>query len=137
MPGLKRRWLDSEKQERSFAQLRYGLLPAVCTFVAQRGWRAWARSLSDTQRTMTNDGFCLFLSIDTDIRKRLDAWDAAHKSPSACDLKEREDLEKQLATLKALQSSEDLGPVYDVVAFHDGSVWRAALDTLEVWRVDF
>lgn len=82
------------------------------------------------------DDLRMLCSIDTDIRKRLDAWDAAHKSPSASDLKEREDLEKQLATLKALQSSEDLGPVYDVVAFHDGSVWRAALDTLEVRRDD-
>lgn len=54
-------------------------------------------------------------------------------SPSAALLKEREELEKQLSAAKALQkSTEDLGPLYDVIAFHDGKNWRAALDTTQV-----
>ena len=57
----------------------------------------------------------------------------AHTSPSPADIKDRDDITQQLQTVKALQKSyEELGPIYDVIAFHDGSVWRAALDASEV-----
>ena len=96
-------------------------------------------------------------------------------SPTPADLKDKEELEKQLAALEALEKVacttilavamrfftfctsstvfayanvclcmwlllrfqvEDLGPVYDVVCFHDGTVWRAALDASEVCAVE-
>ena len=47
-------------------------------------------------------------------------------------LTEREELEAQLATLKALQGSyRDPGPLYDCVVFHDDTHWQAAVDTDE------
>ncbi len=64
--------------------------------------------------------------------RKLDAWDAANPAPTVSAIKDREELEKQLSALKTLQKTEDLGPLYDVIAFHDGSVWRAALDASEV-----
>lgn len=34
------------------------------------------------------------------------------------------------------QSYEDKGPVIDAVVWHDGDVWRAALDTQDMEEVD-
>jgi hypothetical protein len=52
--------------------------------------------------------------------------------PTQADLLEKEDLDKRLAGLEALEKLQEAGPVYDVVAFHDGTQWRAALDSSEV-----
>ncbi|CAB0004044.1 unnamed protein product [Nesidiocoris tenuis] len=44
----------------------------------------------------------------------------------------KEELEAQVEMLNQLEKKfVDLGPVYDVVVFHDGSVWRVCLDTSE------
>ncbi|KJE96994.1 tripeptidyl-peptidase 2 [Capsaspora owczarzaki ATCC 30864] len=50
----------------------------------------------------------------------------------------KEDLEARIEQLTQLtRSLEDCGPVYDCVAFHDGSHWRAALDTTETGDFSF
>ena len=44
----------------------------------------------------------------------------------------KEELEAQQEVLKMMDDKyEDLGPVMDVVVFHDGQQWWAAVDTLE------
>lgn len=65
--------------------------------------------------------------------RRLAQWDSENPTPSPAKFKEREELDKQLQGLKGLQKSfTERGPIYDVVAFHDGTVWRAALDASQV-----
>lgn len=62
-------------------------------------------------------------------------FEASHPSttPLNQDQKlEKEDLEAQVEVLGMLEKKfEDAGPVYDCVVFHDGSSWRAVLDTTE------
>ncbi|CAH0476169.1 unnamed protein product [Peronospora belbahrii] len=44
----------------------------------------------------------------------------------------KNDLETRLTQLQELNNSyDDPGPIYDVIVFHDGESWRAALDTKE------
>uniref|UniRef100_M4BCP7 Tripeptidyl-peptidase II n=1 Tax=Hyaloperonospora arabidopsidis (strain Emoy2) TaxID=559515 RepID=M4BCP7_HYAAE len=45
----------------------------------------------------------------------------------------KKDLETRLGQLKEFEDKEfeDPGPIYDAVVFHDGTSWRAALDTTE------
>ncbi len=68
------------------------------------------------------------------VCSKLAKWSEAKGATlSASDAKLKEELEKQLSALETLEKKvDDLGPVYDVVAFHDGHVWRAALDISEV-----
>ncbi|GAU91711.1 hypothetical protein RvY_03916 [Ramazzottius varieornatus] len=59
---------------------------------------------------------------------------ALNKSPSGDATTEmaKEEREAQQEVLKMLDEKyEDLGPVMDVVVFHDGQQWWAAVDTLE------
>ncbi|KAG2527174.1 hypothetical protein JM16_003542 [Phytophthora kernoviae] len=47
-------------------------------------------------------------------------------------LREKKDLQAKLTLLGDLSKNyEDPGPIYDAVVFHDGTCWRAALDTKE------
>lgn len=69
-----------------------------------------------------------------EAHRRLKAFDDQNQDPgSSSTVKaQRQDLVDAIDALKTLQSSyEDLGPVYDVVAWFDGSKWRAAVDTSE------
>lgn len=46
--------------------------------------------------------------------------------------KKKEEVEVRLAEFRKLrEGDEDFGPVFDCVAFHDGEVWRAVVDTDE------
>lgn len=46
--------------------------------------------------------------------------------------KQREELDARISYLKDLDKNLDApGPLIDAVVWHDGSVWRAALDTTE------
>lgn len=75
----------------------------------------------------------------TALERQLAEWDAAHPSPDkpvAAGLrtgrKEREEIKLRLAQLNKLQDDyDDPGPIFDCVVFHDGEVWRAAIDTDE------
>uniref|UniRef100_A0A2R5LKX2 Tripeptidyl-peptidase 2 n=1 Tax=Ornithodoros turicata TaxID=34597 RepID=A0A2R5LKX2_9ACAR len=53
--------------------------------------------------------------------------------PGSNNLKlEKENCEAQVEILGNMEKKfEDLGPVYDCIVFHDGEMWRAALDTSE------
>jgi tripeptidyl-peptidase-2 len=65
-----------------------------------------------------------------EAQRAIVAWDAANKSPTADKKRERKDLEAVLDTLKeAADQYADAGPVFDCVVFHDGSKWRAVVDT--------
>ncbi|MCK4341305.1 MAG: S8 family serine peptidase [Phycisphaerae bacterium] len=67
-----------------------------------------------------------------ELERRLVEWDADHASPTSEQMKERDELELRLELLDAMQDEyDDPGPVFDCVVFHDGSVWRAAIDTDE------
>ncbi len=48
---------------------------------------------------------------------------------AATDADAKADLESRLKSLKALYSAPDVGPVVDCVSFHDGTYWRACIDT--------
>ncbi|MQM06774.1 hypothetical protein Taro_039603 [Colocasia esculenta] len=63
--------------------------------------------------------------------KHLNEFDKKHRKIDDVSLKKvREDLQNKLDFLrKQAESYEDRGPVIDVVAWHDGSIWRAAVDT--------
>jgi hypothetical protein len=52
---------------------------------------------------------------------------ASAPAPGSKEADELNELKKRVSMLKELQG-EDLGPLYDVVCWHDGSVWRAAVD---------
>ena len=65
------------------------------------------------------------------LEQALKDWDKANPKADKT-FTEREELEAQLATLKALQGSyRDPGPLYDCVVFHDDAHWQAAVDTDE------
>ncbi|MBK9118998.1 MAG: S8 family serine peptidase [Phycisphaerales bacterium] len=71
-------------------------------------------------------------ALVTALRREIEAWKNANPSPTAEQAKERDDLELRLSQLQEVQQGyEDPGPVYDCVVFHDGSVWRAVIDTDE------
>ena len=67
-----------------------------------------------------------------EARQNLRRWNTQH--PKALPLEKRaaEELETRIDQLKkAWKEFEDPGPVYDCVTFHDGSRWRAVIDTDE------
>ncbi|KAJ0043607.1 hypothetical protein Pint_17460 [Pistacia integerrima] len=63
--------------------------------------------------------------------KHLDQFDQKHKKLEDGSLKRvREDLQNRVDILKKQADSyDDKGPVIDAVVWHDGEVWRVALDT--------
>lgn len=63
--------------------------------------------------------------------KQLDCFDKKHKRVDDISLKKaREDLENRVDILrKQVDSYDDKGPVIDAVVWHDGELWRVALDT--------
>ncbi|CAI8593694.1 unnamed protein product [Vicia faba] len=63
--------------------------------------------------------------------KKLDDFDQQHIKVEDGKLKRvREDLQHRLDLLRRQSESyDDKGPIIDAVAWHDGEVWRAALDT--------
>jgi len=70
----------------------------------------------------------------TNAQRELSAFDAAHpkSAVAAEDKKTRTELDERCKQLQDLQSKfDDPGPIHDVVVFHDGSVWRAAVDVHE------
>ena len=68
----------------------------------------------------------------TALERELTAWEAAHTHPTKAEEKERDELQARLDQLNALQEDyDDPGPVFDCVVFHDGEVYRAAVDTDE------
>ncbi|MGA1235400.1 MAG: S8 family serine peptidase [Limisphaerales bacterium] len=70
--------------------------------------------------------------MEVGLRRQLEAWDEAHRSPTEEGRKERKDLEERLIQLESLAGSlPDPGPLLDCVVFHDGEVWRAVIDTDE------
>lgn len=65
---------------------------------------------------------------------RLSLLPAQSKKLSDADSKRREDLEARsslIADLSADTALEDIGPLIEAVVWHDGSVWRSALDTTD------
>ncbi|GFP82230.1 tripeptidyl-peptidase 2 [Phtheirospermum japonicum] len=63
--------------------------------------------------------------------KQLDEFDKRHTKVDDTNLKrKKEDLQSRVDLLrKQADSYDDKGPVIDAVVWHDGEVWRAALDT--------
>ncbi|KAF7813180.1 tripeptidyl-peptidase 2-like isoform X1 [Senna tora] len=63
--------------------------------------------------------------------KELDDFDKQHVKVEGAKLKKaREDIQNRLDILrKQSESYDDKGPVIDAVVWHDGEVWRVALDT--------
>ncbi|XP_024527545.1 tripeptidyl-peptidase 2 [Selaginella moellendorffii] len=70
----------------------------------------------------------------TDAIRQLQAFDLKYPKPSDSNLKkQREDLQNKVDILQKLMDSyEDKGPIIDAVVWHDGEVWRVALDTSEM-----
>lgn len=65
-------------------------------------------------------------------RRALEDFDAAHASPTDAETLQREELAARVDVLRELAENEkDPGPIYDCVVFHDGTNWRAAVDTNE------
>ncbi|XP_050220637.1 tripeptidyl-peptidase 2 isoform X2 [Mercurialis annua] len=63
--------------------------------------------------------------------KRLDEFNQKYSNPDDVNLKKlKEDLHNRIDLLKKQADSyDDKGPVIDAVVWHDGELWRAALDT--------
>ena len=64
------------------------------------------------------------------LTRELAAFDRETPKPNEDELAIREDLVAKIDQLKAMQGSfNDPGPIFDCVVFHDGSTWRASIDT--------
>ncbi|XP_065869545.1 tripeptidyl-peptidase 2 isoform X2 [Euphorbia lathyris] len=63
--------------------------------------------------------------------KHLDEFSQKYSNPDDANLKKvREDLQNRIDILrKQADSYDDKGPIIDAVVWHDGELWRAALDT--------
>ncbi|KAF5457840.1 hypothetical protein F2P56_021917 [Juglans regia] len=63
--------------------------------------------------------------------KHLDEFNQKHTKVEDANLKKaREDLQKRIDILrKQAESFDDKGPVIDAIVWHDGEVWRVAIDT--------
>lgn len=64
--------------------------------------------------------------LEAELRREVEFFDAKTSKV------EKAELERRLERLVAAgQSIEDVGPIFDCVVFHDGTHWRAAVDTDE------
>lgn len=72
--------------------------------------------------------------VQTDALRQLTTFDAKHPHPTEPSLKKaREDLQNRVDLLqKQSDNYEDNGPIIDAVVWHDGDLWRAALDTQDM-----
>ncbi|XP_014663971.1 PREDICTED: tripeptidyl-peptidase 2-like [Priapulus caudatus] len=69
-----------------------------------------------------------------DANRKLEAFDTAHENQTLefADKLQKDDLQAQLDALTQLEKKLSYGgPVYDCVVFHDGSTYRACVDTSE------
>ncbi|KAG7399411.1 tripeptidyl-peptidase II Tpp2 [Phytophthora boehmeriae] len=68
------------------------------------------------------------------VQEQLAKWNKENAATTSDTekLREKKDLQAKLMLLADLAKNyEDPGPIYDAVVFHDGTCWRAALDTKE------
>lgn len=66
------------------------------------------------------------------VQDELAAFLKAHTTLTEEDQRTKADFNARLEVLKdAMKNFSDPGPVYDCVVFHDGSVWRVAVDAKE------
>ena len=66
------------------------------------------------------------------LQASLAEFDEANASPKGEKKRERAEIQTKIDLISSFNSSyNDPGPIYDCVAFHDGKVWRAAVDTDE------
>ncbi len=66
------------------------------------------------------------------LQAQLAEFDKANPSPKGVKKKEKEEIQAKIDLLGSLNTSfKDPGPIYDCIAFHDGKLWRAAVDTDE------
>eukprot|EP00158_Paraphelidium_tribonemae_P009110 Partr_v1_DN28774_c0_g1_i4_m63419 putative tripeptidyl peptidase ii len=101
-----------------------------------RGFDIFPKELVTRMSTERKEKFVIEHSkLVNAAQTELNAWNVAHPSSSALDEAAslaKMDLEARIEALtEAFKSYEDVGPVYDCVLFHDGKVWRAAVDTFE------
>ncbi|KAK3256652.1 tripeptidyl-peptidase II Tpp2, partial [Cymbomonas tetramitiformis] len=72
--------------------------------------------------------------VVTTAVEALAAFDVATPSPKDAQKKERLELENRIKVLKELaETYEDPSPMLDCVVWHDGSKWRAAIDSSELY----
>eukprot|EP00931_Biecheleriopsis_adriatica_P051346 TRINITY_DN29771_c0_g1_i1.p1 TRINITY_DN29771_c0_g1~~TRINITY_DN29771_c0_g1_i1.p1 ORF type:complete len:1260 (+),score=292.17 TRINITY_DN29771_c0_g1_i1:143-3781(+) len=63
-----------------------------------------------------------------DVHRKLAAFDAANPKPEGEAVRRRKDLEEQIVQLNGLQKEKkDHGLIMDVIAWYDGTNWRAAI----------
>lgn len=73
------------------------------------------------------------LDAQSSLAKHTNTYGTNGGSPGSKEQDLFTELTARVTALKSISSStgsDDLGPVYDIVCWHDGKVWRAALDTL-------
>lgn len=88
------------------------------------------RVIAERKKKFWDDGQKAALAEAT---RELQEFEA--KNPQISTLEEKLEKEELEARIEVLNNAEknysDVGPMYDVVLFHDGNVWRACIDTSE------
>lgn len=102
----------------------YRLFPGGAIRKSKEGRaRAWAAKQRAAISTAT-------AAVATHSRMNPDPLDGDLK-------KERAELEARVKLLEELEGArEDLGPLIECVVWHDGTTWRAALDTSDMYQID-
>ena len=66
------------------------------------------------------------------VKQDLATWNTAHPKPNGSERIHREELAERITQLQAAAGNlKDPGPIFDCVVFHDGTRWRAVVDTDE------
>lgn len=103
-------------------EFRVGLKPASEIFPGGLVGRMNSERRKDWDQTQRNRS--------EQLTRELAAFDRETPKPNEDELAIREDLVAKIDQLKAMQGSfNDPGPIFDCVVFHDGSTWRASIDT--------